>query len=133
MINRPVGLSAAALVRGLFLIIFRDSRRGLAAGVLVTGKAVEVGAVLTVFEGTGSRLMTGIGAATRAGIDTVRWLASRVGVGLSDTGGLEDVVTTGAGFSGSGTKEMAQKSISCSFFWDTGLEKLGIRNTHQAL
>lgn len=110
MINRPVVLSAAALVRGLFLIIFRDSRRGL-----VTGEAVEVGAMVTVLEGTGSRLMTGIGAATLAGIDTVRWLACRVGVGLPDTGGLEDVVTTGAGFSGSGTKEMAQNQYLIFF------------------
>lgn len=73
---------AAALARALFLIILRDSRRGLAAGVVVTGVAV--------LEGTGSRLITEIGATTLADVDMERGLASRVarvGVGSFDTGG----------------------------------------------
>lgn len=74
-----------ALARVLLLIIFRDSRRGL-----VVGAAVEVGAVLTMLEGTGSRLITGIEAVTLVGSDPGANGAARrllrVGVG-SFTGG----------------------------------------------
>lgn len=73
---------AAALARALFLIILRDSRRGLAEWLVVTGAAM--------LEGTGSRLTTGIGATTLADVDMERGLASRVarvGVGSLDTGG----------------------------------------------